>query len=144
MVQQVTLGEMLRRLREERELTTRALAEKTGYSPAYHSMLEKGRRRPDAFALGRILAKLNAGPAAEKRAMQELARSQKGGSALLDLVRRATQEMLEEEEHGIRRAGQSEPTSETASKASEMTGMPEQDLAANGIPARRLPTFFCV
>ena len=78
MVQQTTLGKMLRRLRVERGLTTRAFAEKTGFSSAYISLLENDLRRPDAFTLGRILGRAGASRSKTKCAFEELARLQGG------------------------------------------------------------------
>ncbi len=57
------LLELLRRTRRERELTVRELAQAAGVSPSYISLIENGRKVPDAGTIERIGRALELDPA---------------------------------------------------------------------------------
>ncbi len=53
-----TLGDWIRRLREQRNLTLRALAEQTGFSPSFLSQVETGQASPSLSSMERIATAL--------------------------------------------------------------------------------------
>jgi transcriptional regulator with XRE-family HTH domain len=53
-----TLGDWIRRLREQRSLTLRALAEQTGFSPSFLSQVETGQASPSISSMERIATAL--------------------------------------------------------------------------------------
>ena len=53
-----TLGDWIRRLREQRNLTLRALAEQTGFSPSFLSQVETGHASPSISSMERIASAL--------------------------------------------------------------------------------------
>ncbi|HYC33290.1 MAG TPA: cupin domain-containing protein [Gemmatimonadales bacterium] len=55
---EVNLGPAVRRLRERRQLSLRALAEATGFSPGFISQVENGQASPSIASMERIAAAL--------------------------------------------------------------------------------------
>jgi XRE family transcriptional regulator, regulator of sulfur utilization len=53
-----SLGDWIRRLREQRNLTLRALAEQTGFSPSFLSQVETGQASPSISSMERIATAL--------------------------------------------------------------------------------------
>jgi transcriptional regulator with XRE-family HTH domain len=54
-----TLGERIRELREQKDISLRELAKKLGVSPAFLSDIELGRRYPSDVVLARIAKELD-------------------------------------------------------------------------------------
>jgi transcriptional regulator with XRE-family HTH domain len=53
-----TLGDWIRRLREQRNMTLRGLAEQTGFSPSFLSQVENGQASPSISSMERIATSL--------------------------------------------------------------------------------------
>lgn len=53
-----TVGEWIRRLREQRNMTLRGLAEQTGFSPSFLSQVETGQASPSISSMERIATAL--------------------------------------------------------------------------------------
>src|SRR5512147_636526 len=63
-LKQQAVGELVRRLREQRGLSLRALAARTDFSPSFISQLENGQVSPSIYSMEKIAAALGVSLAA--------------------------------------------------------------------------------